>query len=165
MSPTVTPSAPPGSGLTGHIVRPHHQGAAVATPRKMAPPGRYVGRPGYGDPAAERRAAVVRWTLSVGMALVLAFLVYGAVQRNTNPYSVQVVRVVYGSDRVTISWTVSKPTGPAVCVVRSRSQDGREIGRAEVPVAAPVGAEDVQTYTLTTSGTPVSGEVVGCGAA
>jgi hypothetical protein len=66
---------------------------------------------------------------------------------------------------VVITFEVTRPAGRAVsCVVRARSRDGAEVGRAVVPVPASGGnGSVVVTHALPTRARPVTGEVEGCG--
>jgi len=69
---------------------------------------------------------------------------------------------------VTVIFDVTKPAGrPAVCTVVARTREGREVGRAQVPVPAGDAAQTVSrvTYTLSTTARPMTGEVPGCGPA
>jgi Domain of unknown function (DUF4307) len=80
-------------------------------------------------------------------------------------YRPQVIRYSDITDsQVVVEFRVTVPPGgSAVCVVRARSRDGTEVGRAEVRLTAPRGAERAQTsYRLSTSARPVTGEVPRC---
>jgi hypothetical protein len=124
------------------------------------PPGRY-GRRREPRPARRGWATLVAVAGAV-IGLVLAFTLY---QRYGSPeYRAQVVHFQLASDHVTLRFEVHKSSDrPAVCHVRSRNRAGAEVGAADVPV--PPGNPVTVTYTLKTSGPPVSAEVPACRAA
>jgi hypothetical protein len=106
--------------------------------------------------------ALVTGVVAVGLLLSWQLYRTYAADRITS----QVTRYSIVSDSmVTISFEVRKGGGePATCIVRARSRDGQEVGRAEVEV--PAGAKDQRsvavTYTLATSKRAVAPEVYGC---
>lgn len=122
----------------------------------------------YGRRRAERRTP--RWVLPLLITLVVAagLLVSWSLYRNYvgDTIQSQVTRFQVRSDaEITITFQVVKDGGePATCIVRARSEDGQEVGRAEVGVPAGRPGQDsaVVTYTLATSGRAVTGEVYGC---
>jgi hypothetical protein len=93
------------------------------------------------------------------VGLILAITLY---QRYGQPdYRPQVVHFELAPDHVTMTFEVHKrDDAPAVCHVRSRNRAGAEVGAADVPV--PAGNPVTVTYTLKTSGPPVSAEVPTC---
>jgi len=126
------------------------------------PPGR------YGHRRSPRRAP--RWLLPVlvtgvvAVGLLLSWTMYRNYAADRITSEVTAYRIVSDS-QVTISFNVVKDGGkPATCIVRARSRDGREVGRAEVPI--PAGARDQKsvavTYTLATSRRAIAPEVYGC---
>jgi hypothetical protein len=128
------------------------------------PPGRYGRRRA---PAGGRRwigAALVGLVIIAAVALGLRlYQAYG-----DPTYRPQVIRFSDITDsQVVVEFRVTVPPGgSAVCVVRARSRDGAEVGRAEVQVTAPPGAERAQaSFRLTTTGRPITGEVPRCRAA
>lgn len=135
--------------------------SGVTTP--TFPPGRYGHR-------RERRAAP-RWLPPVlVIAVVIAGLAVAAgyYQRfGADRYNAQMLRFdAPTSSKVIMTFRVTKPSGKAAkCVVRSRSYDGAEVGRATVPV--PAGRADADhvdvSYTLTTRKQGATAEVQGCG--
>ena len=64
---------------------------------------------------------------------------------------------------VTISVRRSDPSRPAVCIVRSRSKDGSEVGRRELLIPPSKQASVQVTTTVKSSRPPVMGDVYGCG--
>jgi hypothetical protein len=82
-------------------------------------------------------------------------------------YSAEVTRFTTSEGAVDVEFIIRLPAGgKAECVVRARDAAGLEIGRGTVEVSA--GARPnrtVGTYRLTTRGTPVTGELAGCGPA
>jgi hypothetical protein len=82
------------------------------------------------------------------------------------PYQVRVINVTDLTDSaVTVTFEVRKPAGePATCTVLGHTRDGAEVGRASVDVPAGNGETTARiTYTLSTTGRPVTAEVPGCG--
>jgi hypothetical protein len=96
------------------------------------------------------------------VGLLLAIVLY---QRYGSPdYQPQVLHFQAADDHVTLRFQVHKSSGrPGVCHVRARDRAGAEVGAADVPV--PAGRTVTVTYTLATSGPPVTAEVPVCRAA
>ncbi|NJC84875.1 DUF4307 domain-containing protein [Planosporangium mesophilum] len=121
------------------------------------PAGRY-GRRRERRPA---RRGVTTFFMVAGavVGLVLAMTLY---QRYGTPdYRPQVVHFQLGPDHTTLRFEVHKAKeGPATCHVRARNRAGAEVGAADVPL--PAGNPVTVTYTLKTSGPPVSAEVPAC---
>jgi uncharacterized protein (DUF58 family) len=72
---------------------------------------------------------------------------------------------ISSDSEVSISFEVTKQSDEqAVCIVRARSRDGREVGRAEVAIPAGNNGQDTVavTYKLATSKRAVAPEVYGC---
>jgi uncharacterized protein DUF4307 len=129
------------------------------------PPGRYGHRR---DPARQRRRRWVVYALAtvvVAGCLAIAWKLYQ--QYAQAPYQVRVISVTDLTDtRVTVTFEVTKPAGlPAQCTVLGHTRAGLEVGRAEVVVAAGTPDQTTArvTYTLVTTGRPVTAEVPGCG--
>jgi hypothetical protein len=103
-------------------------------------------------------------TLVVAVGLLVSWSLYRNYVGDT--IQSQVTKFQVRSDaEITITFQVVKDGGePATCIVRARSEDGQEVGRAEVGVPAGRPGQDsaVVTYTLATSGRAVTGEVYGC---
>ena len=131
--------------------------------RHRAPAGRYRGRPGWGDPRAERRARVVRGILALATGLGVAVAVTSFVQALTPDVRSEVTSVeVVDDSHVRLDYEVRREAGTAAyCVLRARDDLG-EVARAEVPVPVSAPATSVQTYTLTTTRRAVVAELLGC---
>jgi hypothetical protein len=136
--------------------------AHATTPRTdpVFPPGR------YGRRRADRR--VPRW---VPILLILAVVAAGLAitfrltdQYGHGPYDAELVGFTDVTNaQVVVHFRVYLPAGKsAVCVVRARSRDGLEVGRAEVDVPPNTSRQPVVTYRLATHERPVTGEVTGC---
>jgi hypothetical protein len=72
---------------------------------------------------------------------------------------------ISSDSEVSISFEVTKQSGEeAICIVRARSRDGREVGRAEVAIPVSKNGKDTVavTYKLATSKRAVAPEVYGC---
>jgi hypothetical protein len=124
----------------------------------MYPPGRYGRRREPRRTRPHRLAALVAIAGAI-IGLVLAITLY---QRYGSPdYRPQVVHFQLADDHVTLRFEVHKrDSRPAVCHVRARNRAGAEVGAADVPV--PGGNPVTVTYTLRTSGPPVTAEVPAC---
>ena len=129
------------------------------------PPGR------YGRRRAQRRTP--RWVLPslvtavVALGLLLSFVMYDTFADDKITSRVTSYRITSDTE-VSLTFEVTTNDGEAaLCIVRARSRDGREVGRAEVPVpAAREGQATVAvTYSLATSKRAVAPEVYGCGPA
>jgi hypothetical protein len=138
---------------------------ATTTPgAPMFPPGRYGRRR-----APHRRRP---WVVALLVAAVLAAgaaLAARLYQQYGDPtYDAQVLAYTDVTDtQVVIEFRVTVPAGgDAICVLRARSREGVEVGKAEVRVSATPGeTRPVTTYRLVTTARPVGGEVVRCRAA
>jgi Domain of unknown function (DUF4307) len=104
--------------------------------------------------------------LVIAAGLLVAFRLYRLYGDPT--YDAQVIRYSGITDTaVVVDFQVNVPPGGAArCVLRARSYDGAEVGRAEATVTAPAGhRRAVARHTVATSARPFIGEVVGCRAA
>ena len=130
------------------------------TTARRRPPGRYdePGRRGG------RVAAVVLGVLFLGLlaAIAYAFFTRFGVDRAV----ARVIDFQVQSDSVVrIDVEVVKPEGSAAyCLLRSRGQDGAEVGREAVQLAPPGDPSRVVRveHDLVTSARAVTGESVGC---
>ena len=136
----------------------------MSAPRHRAPIGRYHGRPGWGDPAAERRARFFRAGLAVISGLGFALVVTTYVQQSKPTVISDVLGFeVLGDSSVRVDFEVRKPAGQeALCVLRARDIDGSQVGLAEIVVPGSDPDTSTRSYTLRTTARPVTGEVVGC---
>ncbi|NUT36850.1 MAG: DUF4307 domain-containing protein [Hamadaea sp.] len=124
------------------------------------PPGRY-GR----QRAARRTPRTVVALAAAALLVIMTFIGVRLFQSyGKQDYSASVTRFTTAENAVNVEFVVRLPEGGrAACVVRARNEEGAEIGRAVVEVAA--GADPtstVATYRLTTEGRPVTGEVERC---
>lgn len=138
--------------------------ATTGTGAPVFPPGRY----GRRREPRRRRPWLVALLLAVVIAIgaVLALRLYR--QYGDPTYDAQVVRYTDITDtQVLIEFRVTVPAGgDAICVVRARSRDGAEVGKAEVRVdAAPGETRPTIAYRLVTTARPINGEVIRCRAA
>lgn len=138
--------------------------ATTAPGGSVFPPGRYGRRR-----AEHRRRPWLAALLSVLVAVAGTLLAIRLYQQYGDPtYDGQLISYREVTDtQILIEFRVTVPPGgSAVCVLRARSRDGAEVGRAEVRVTAAAGEEHpVTTYRLSTSARPVTGEVLRCRAA
>lgn len=128
------------------------------------PPGRYGRRR-----AARRRQPWVVALLVVAVVGVSTLLAVRLYRQYGDPtYDAQLITYTDVTDsQVVIKFRVTVPPGgSAVCMLRARSRDGAEVGRADVTVTAAAGEQHpVRTYRLPTSARPMIGEVLRCRAA
>lgn len=136
-------------------------------PVAVFPPGRYGRRR---DPVRQRRRRWITYALAVAVVVAgvgIAVKLYR--QYGQAPYQVRTISVTDLTDNaVTVTFEVRKPAGqPASCTVLGHTRDGVEVGRATVEVPAGAAGETTArvTYTLRTTGRPVTAEVPGCGPA
>jgi hypothetical protein len=127
------------------------------------PPGRYGRRR---TPGTNAKPLVI--ALAVGVLALLTFFGIRLYQAyGDQDYSAEVTRFTTSDGAVDVEFIIRLPEGgKAECVVRARDAAGLEVGRGTVEVSA--GAEPnrtVGTYRLATRGTPVTGELAGCGPA
>lgn len=125
------------------------------------PAGRYGRRR---EPPRHRRLVLALLvTLTVLAGLAVAWRLYDGLARAPVRGEVRTFSIV-DDDTVRITFEAVRDPGlDAVCVLRARSRDGAEVGRAEV--ALPTGGDErvTVTYTLATRARAVTGEVYGCG--
>ena len=123
------------------------------------------GRYGRRREPRRRRPVVVALLLAAAVAAgsLLAVRLYRMYGDPT--YDAQVITYTDITDaQVAVVFRVTVPEGgSAICVVRARSRDGAEVGRAEVPIdAAPGETRPTVTHHLATTGRPLIGEVLRC---
>ncbi|MFC0527986.1 DUF4307 domain-containing protein [Phytohabitans kaempferiae] len=132
--------------------------------RPVFPPGRY----GRRREQRRRRPWLVALLLAVVVAAGAALSVRLYRQYGDPAYDGQVLSYTDITDtQVVVEFRVTVPEGgEAICVIRARSRDGAEVGKAEVHVDAPPGeSHPVMTYRLVTTARPINGELVRCRAA
>lgn len=127
----------------------------------MFPPGRYGRRR-----AQRRRRPWVPALLAAAVVAALGLVTLRLYGMYGHPdYDAQVITYTEITEsQVLIDFRVTVPAGgSAICVVRARSRDGAEVGRAEVPVTAAPG-ETLPTvrYRLATTARAMIGEVLRC---
>jgi hypothetical protein len=137
---------------------------ATTTPgAPVFPPGRYGRRR-----APHRRRPWVVALLLVAVIAAGAALAARLYQQYGPAYDAQVTAYAEITDsHVVMKFQVTVPKGgEAICVLRARSRDGVEVGKAEVRVAAAPGeTRAISTYRLPTTARPIIGEAVRCRAA
>ena len=130
----------------------------MGQPEFTFPPGRYGRRRAPRRPRRLVFAVVLALVLAAGLAIT--FKLYDTYTANKVHSRVMGFTVV-SDNAVRVQFEINKKSGSeATCVVRARSRDGAEVGRAQFVVAADSPATVV--YTLTTSKKAVTGEVLGC---
>ena len=102
----------------------------MPAPRHRAPAGRYRGRPGWGDPRAERRARLLRAGLAVVLGVGVAVAVTSYVA-STQPGVAQrrASFEVLSDTEVRVDYEVRQARrAEALCVLRARDADGARGG-------------------------------------
>lgn len=128
---------------------------------RSRPDGRY-------DPpsrVAARLLAVLLTVLLVALMAAIGNLIWSRAGGSDVEARVTRYAVLDDGDRVRLELEVSKPAGsPAYCVVRARTRDGVEVGRAVLDVdPAGTAQESVRlTHVLETTGRAATADVVGC---
>ncbi|OKI87694.1 DUF4307 domain-containing protein [Micromonospora sp. CB01531] len=135
--------------------------ATIAPGAPVFPPGRYGRRREPG-----RRRPLL---LALSVAVLLAVLGLVATKLYTQygdpEYRAQVITYTGITDsRVMVDFRVTVPPGgSATCVLRARTHDGAEVGRAEATVTASPGERHVTArHEVATTARPFIGEVVRC---
>lgn len=125
------------------------------------PPGRY----GRRREPRRRRPAVVALLLVVAVAACTLLTLRLYRMYGDPDYDAQVITYTDITDaQVLVVFRVTLPeNASADCLVRARSRDGAEVGRAEVRVAAAPGERQTTvSHRLPTTGRPLLGEVLRC---
>ncbi|MFF8278579.1 DUF4307 domain-containing protein [Streptomyces lateritius] len=126
--------------------------------REQLPDGRY-GR--SADERADRKLKIVGAALG---ALFLGLMGwFGWYYVVDNKISAEMIKFDVVSDsEVQVHLEVRKDTGvTGVCTLRSRSEDGAEVGRKDVRLEAAAGRVD-RVYAIRTTAKATSAELVGC---
>ncbi|MEU8260272.1 DUF4307 domain-containing protein [Micromonospora sp. NPDC048999] len=135
--------------------------ATVAPGAPVFPPGRYGRRREPG-----RRRPVLRTLLALVLLAILGLVAAKLYRQYGDPeYRADVITYTDITDsRVVVDFRVTLPPGgSATCLLRARSYDGAEVGRAEVTVTAPAGERQVTArHEVPTTARPYVGEVLRC---
>lgn len=113
---------------------------------------------------ASRRLVVILSLVVVAAGVALALVAFqrlgtGEVKGELGGYEL----IDDETARVTISVTRKDPSQSVVCIVRTRSIDGAEVGRRELLVPPSPQTTVQVTAVVKSSRTPVVGDVYGCG--
>ncbi|GGT83627.1 MULTISPECIES: DUF4307 domain-containing protein [Streptomyces] len=126
--------------------------------REQLPDGRY-GR--SADERADRKLKIVGAALGVLFLGLMGW--FGWYYVVDNKISAEMIKFDVVSDsEVQVHLEVRKDTGvTGVCTLRSRSEDGAEVGRKDVRLEAAAGRVD-RVYAIRTTAKATSAELVGC---
>ncbi|BFO14876.1 DUF4307 domain-containing protein [Streptomyces sp. KM77-8] len=129
----------------------------MSTPSTRLPEGRY-GR--SSDQRADRILKIVGGVLAVLMLGLVGWLGYHYVAQNE--ISAQVISFDVSDNAVKVHLEVHKDAGvDGYCTVRSQSEDGAEVGRADFRFDKDATRVD-EVVTLRTTSPGTSAELVGC---
>ena len=149
--------------ILAHPYDTNSRAALVTGTAVTFPPGRYGRR--REDRPARRTVPVL--LLVIVLAAMVAIAVKLFRQYGDPAYRVDVTAVHIADTESTVVFRVTKPAGrPASCVVRARSRDGAEVGRAtvDVPAGAPDSITSTVTYRLPTRARAYAVDVPRCAA-
>ncbi|MFF8607369.1 DUF4307 domain-containing protein [Streptomyces sp. NPDC015346] len=126
--------------------------------REQLPDGRY-GR--SADERADRKLKIVGAALGVLFLGLMGW--FGWYYVVDNKISAELIKFDVVSDsEVQVHLEVRKDAGVSgVCTLRSRSEDGAEVGRKDVRLEAAAGRVD-RVYSIRTTAKATSAELVGC---
>ncbi|MEV0779014.1 DUF4307 domain-containing protein [Streptomyces sp. NPDC050433] len=124
----------------------------------VLPEGRY-GRPS--DERADRKLKIVGSVLGVGLLALIGWFGYDYVAgQSVSAELIKFKRV--SASAVEVHLEVRKDEGAAgTCTLRSRAEDGAEVGRKDVRVEGPETRID-RVVTVRTTASATSAELVGC---
>jgi uncharacterized protein (DUF58 family) len=124
---------------------------------------RRYGRAGLSG-GLRRLLAVAMGALALATGVAVAVVAYQRLGNSDVEGSPIGYRLV-DDETVSVTFSVhrSDPSRPAVCIVRSRSKDGTEVGRRELLIPPSNQASVQVTATVKSSRPPVMGDVYGCG--
>ncbi|MDH2392173.1 DUF4307 domain-containing protein [Streptomyces sp. HNM0663] len=127
--------------------------------RQQLPEGRY-GR--SADERADRKLKVVGAVLGVGLVAMVGWFGYDYIAGQK--ISAEIIKFdVASADEVQVHLEVRKDAdATGSCVVRSRSEEGVEVGRLEVPVDRPGQTRIDRVVKVRTTAQATSAELVGC---
>ncbi|GFH35926.1 DUF4307 domain-containing protein [Streptomyces pacificus] len=126
--------------------------------REGLPEGRY-GR--SADERADRRLKIIGTVLGAGFVAMIAWFGYDYVSGQR--ISAEIIKFdVTREDRVQVHLEVRKDAeAQGYCTLRSRAEDGSEVGRRDVRFDMPEARVD-QVVTVRTTAKATSAELVGC---
>ncbi|MFE2039918.1 DUF4307 domain-containing protein [Streptomyces sp. NPDC059477] len=129
----------------------------MSTVSTRPPKGRY-GR--ASDERADRTLKIVGASLGAVLLAVLGYFAYYYVGQNK--ISGEMISFELGEDAVQVRLKVEKDAGATgYCTVRSQSEDGAEVGRADFRFDGDATSLD-EVVTLRTTAAATSAELLGC---
>jgi Tfp pilus assembly protein PilV len=129
----------------------------MSTASTRLPEGRY-GR--ASDERADRRLKIAASVLGVALLALVGYFAYHYVARNE--ISAQVIAFQASEDAVEVHLEVRKDAGASgYCTVRSQSEEGAEVGRADFRFSGSATRVD-KVVTLRTTARGTTAELLGC---
>ncbi|MEU3954257.1 DUF4307 domain-containing protein [Streptomyces achromogenes] len=129
----------------------------MSTASTRLPEGRY-GR--SSDERADRKLRIAASVLGVALLALVGYFAYHYVARSE--ISAQVITFQASDDTVKVHLEVHKDAGTSgYCTVRSQSDDGAEVGRADFRFSGPDTRID-KVVTLRTTARGTTAELLGC---
>jgi hypothetical protein len=129
----------------------------MSTASTRLPEGRY-GR--ASDERADRKLKIAAAVLGAALLALVGYFAYHYVARNE--ISAQVIAFQASDDAVRVHLEVRKDAGASgYCTVRSQSEEGAEVGRADFRFAGPDTRVD-KVVTLRTTSRGTTAELLGC---
>ncbi|MEU7086090.1 DUF4307 domain-containing protein [Streptomyces achromogenes] len=129
----------------------------MSTASTRLPEGRY-GR--SSDERADRKLRIAASVLGVALLALVGYFAYHYVARSE--ISAQVITFQASDDTVKVHLEVHKDAGTSgYCTVRSQSDDGAEVGRADFRFSGPDKRID-KVVTLRTTARGTTAELLGC---
>ncbi|MEU3414204.1 DUF4307 domain-containing protein [Streptomyces sp. NPDC006658] len=129
----------------------------MSTASTRLPEGRY-GR--ASDERADRKLKIAASVLGAALLALVGYFAYHYVARNE--ISAQVIAFQASDDAVRVHLEVRKDAGASgYCTVRSQSEEGAEVGRADFRFTGPDTRVD-KVVTLRTTSRGTTAELLGC---
>ncbi|MFH9403107.1 DUF4307 domain-containing protein [Streptomyces sp. NPDC017638] len=129
----------------------------MSTASTRLPEGRY-GR--ASDERADRKLKIAASVLGAALLALVGYFAYHYVARNE--ISAQVIAFQASDDAVRVHLEVRKDAGASgYCTVRSQSEEGAEVGRADFRFTGP-GTRVDKVVTLRTTSRGTTAELLGC---
>ncbi|WP_318201699.1 DUF4307 domain-containing protein [Streptomyces sp. SCL15-4] len=129
----------------------------MSTASTRLPEGRY-GR--ASDERADRKLKIAALVLGAALLALVGYFAYHYVARNE--ISAQVIAFQASDDAVRVHLEVRKDAGASgYCTVRSQSEEGAEVGRADFRFTGPDTRVD-KVVTLRTTSRGTTAELLGC---